>query len=343
VSRMAINVRKDGGPNTKFYDSSDTISQFDAVKSWLLKNCKKHVATDPPTGKYLSQLTVQLLQFVEDVCGNKASSPPCIRIPNKFFLDFKPGGGLCIIMNAVYKYKSEHSWRRFDFQSPSRREANIDLLKEIIAALEAASLYTAPKIFVHSSVDDDLKKSLSEVISKHGATIIENESGATHIVYDEVEFQEEYARAVMRRDKLTLFHFYSFPDSHDTWAANVDLDFDLPTSLPEETTPFKVSANWLIDLDTYNEWMNEGDYLVDDNGGKIKAAHCLSIDDMMSLNDPDRKNKKEKSSGKGKRPRSPPSPRGSRRKTGRNTGTPVPSGSVPSPAKPSKKSTDGRG
>lgn len=31
---------------------------------------------------------------------------------------------------------------------------------------------------------------------------------------------------------------------------------------------YKVSATWALDLDQYNEWMNEEDYEVDDNGQK---------------------------------------------------------------------------
>ena len=33
--------KKDGGPNLKFYESPDTVPLFDALKSWLVKNCKK--------------------------------------------------------------------------------------------------------------------------------------------------------------------------------------------------------------------------------------------------------------------------------------------------------------
>ena len=38
---MTINPRKDGGPNIKFYESSETLTQFESVRSWLLKNSKK--------------------------------------------------------------------------------------------------------------------------------------------------------------------------------------------------------------------------------------------------------------------------------------------------------------
>lgn len=127
------------------------------------------------------------------------------------------------------------------------------------------------------------------------------------------------------------------PDSHDNWVSNVDLDYDPPSSPPPaEHGATKVCANWLQDLESYNEWMNDGDYTVDDSGSKIKHPHCLSVEDTMSLADPDRKKKDVKSSSK-KRPRSPPSPRGSRRKGGRSSATPAPSSSAPSPAKPSKK------
>ena len=41
AAKMAINPRKDGGPNAKYYESPETLSQFDNVKTWLMKNAKK--------------------------------------------------------------------------------------------------------------------------------------------------------------------------------------------------------------------------------------------------------------------------------------------------------------
>lgn len=38
---MAINPRKDGGPNAKYFESTETVSQFENVKTWLMKNAKK--------------------------------------------------------------------------------------------------------------------------------------------------------------------------------------------------------------------------------------------------------------------------------------------------------------
>ena len=37
---MAVR-KKDGGPNVKYYEAADTVTQFDNVRLWLGKNYKK--------------------------------------------------------------------------------------------------------------------------------------------------------------------------------------------------------------------------------------------------------------------------------------------------------------
>ena len=39
-AKMAVR-KKDGGPNVKYFEASDTVSQFDNVRVWLGKNYKK--------------------------------------------------------------------------------------------------------------------------------------------------------------------------------------------------------------------------------------------------------------------------------------------------------------
>jgi SWI/SNF related-matrix-associated actin-dependent regulator of chromatin subfamily C len=46
-------------------------------------------------------------------------------------LDFTPEGSLCHILAAMYKFKSEQGWRRFDLTSPSKKESNIEMCKEV--------------------------------------------------------------------------------------------------------------------------------------------------------------------------------------------------------------------
>lgn len=38
---MALVKKTDGGPNQKFFEAAETVSQFDSIRSWLTRNCKK--------------------------------------------------------------------------------------------------------------------------------------------------------------------------------------------------------------------------------------------------------------------------------------------------------------
>ncbi|XP_069172419.1 SWI/SNF complex subunit SMARCC2 isoform X3 [Procambarus clarkii] len=253
---------------------------------------------------------------MEDNFGPKVTKAPMTKLPMKCFLDFKPGGGLCHILSTVYKFKSDQGWRRFDFQSPSRKDANVELFREIEKSLLSNKCWSKPSVFIHGEVDKELRNELKDIVKRHDGKIVDEEEEASHIVYDEQDpLDDEFARAAMRRDRQTLFHFYYMPDSYDSWASGVELDYDPPESPQFFDGQWKVCANWLQDLESYNEWMNEEDYEVDDNGTKKKHRGCLSVDDTMGLSDPDKKKKAKK------RPRSPPSPR-SKRKGSRNTTTP---------------------
>ena len=56
--------------------------------------------------------------------------------------------------------------------------------------------------------------------------------------------------------------------SYDVWAAEMTTDPD-PDQNEEPEGPWEVTARWLFDLDVYNEWMNEEDYLVVDDEGNV--------------------------------------------------------------------------
>ncbi|KAI5633389.1 hypothetical protein NE865_13894 [Phthorimaea operculella] len=76
-----IGPKKDGGPNVEFFQSPESLAQFDQIRVWLQKNCKKHVQTDPPTKEGLAQLVIQLIQYQENKLGKNASDPPFLRFP----------------------------------------------------------------------------------------------------------------------------------------------------------------------------------------------------------------------------------------------------------------------
>ncbi|CAI9590427.1 unnamed protein product [Staurois parvus] len=317
---MAVR-KKDGGPNVKFYESSDTISQFDNVRLWLGKNYKKYIQAEPPTNKSLSSLVVQLLQFQEEVFGKHVSNAPLTKLPMKCFLDFKVGGALCHILAAAYKFKSDQGWRRFDFQNPSRMDRNVEMFMNIEKSLVQNNCLSRPNIYLHPDIDSKLQSKLKDIVKRHQGTVTEDKSHASHVVVPvpgNLE-EEEWVRPILKRDKQVLLHWGYYPDSYDTWIAASEIEApveDAPT--PEK--PRKVHAKWILDTDSFNEWMNEEDYEVNDDRNPVARRKKISAktltDEVRSLlqspvievssPDSDRKDKKGPNYKKRKRSPSPP-------------------------------------
>uniref|UniRef100_A0A8C1I210 SWI/SNF related BAF chromatin remodeling complex subunit C2 n=1 Tax=Cyprinus carpio carpio TaxID=630221 RepID=A0A8C1I210_CYPCA len=280
---MAVR-KKDGGPNVKYFEASDTVSQFDNVRVWLGKNYKKYIQAEPPTNKSLSSLVVQLLQFQEEVFGRHVSNPPLTKLPMKCFLDFKSGGALCHILAAAYKFKSDQGWRRFDFQNPSRMDRNVEMFMTIEKSLVQNNCLSRPVIYLSSEIEPKLLGKLKDIIKRH---------------------QVLPKTIIVILDKQMLLHWGYWPDSYDTWisASEVEAAVEDP---PTAEKPRKVHAKWILDLDQFNEWMNEEDYEVGEGGPRRKRISAKTLTDEVSA--PDERRDKKPSSAK-KRKRSPsPSP-----------------------------------
>lgn len=197
------------------------------------------------------------------------------------------------------------------------------MLMEIESSLIQADIFTLPIIFIRSEVDRALASKIREIITNHQAEITEEEEDATHIVYPDVDpLPEEYARPLFRRDKNVMLHWYYFPESYDSWVPSNS--FDMPDNIPDcpgsPADRWRVSAQWVRDLDQYNEWMSEEDYEVDEQGRKKIHKLRLSVEDLMSSEgDKGRKSVQAKKQPN-KRGRSP-SPKGQKtagRKSGRS-------------------------
>uniref|UniRef100_A0A672Z6J0 SWI/SNF related, matrix associated, actin dependent regulator of chromatin subfamily c member 2 n=1 Tax=Sphaeramia orbicularis TaxID=375764 RepID=A0A672Z6J0_9TELE len=262
----AMGRKKDGGPSSKFWESSETISQLETVRLWIGKHYKKYVQNDSPSSKSLAGLVVQLLQFQEDAFGRRVNNPALTKLPAKCFLDFKAGGALCHVLGSVYKFKSEQGWRRFDLQNPSRMDRNVEMFLNVEKNLVQNNCLTRPTVFLSPDIEQKQTSKLKDIIKRHQGSISDDKSKATHLIYPSQSQQEEeeWVRPVMRKDKQVLVHWGLYPDSYDTWlsASEVDGDVEEP---PSTDRPWKVHAKWVLDTDAFNEWMNEEDYEVDEN------------------------------------------------------------------------------
>ncbi|XP_032414037.1 SWI/SNF complex subunit SMARCC1 isoform X1 [Xiphophorus hellerii] len=322
----AVARKKDGGPSTKFWESSETISQLETVRLWIGKHYKKHVQNDSPSSKSLAGLVVQLLQFQEDAFGRRVNNPPLTKLPAKCFLDFKAGGTLCHILGSVYKYKSEQGWRRFDLQNPSRMDRNVEMFLNVEKHLVQNNCLTRPLVYLSPEIEQKQVSKLKDIIKRHQGSVTDDKSKATHHIHPSLTQQEdeEWLRPVMRKDKQVLVHWGFYPDSYDTWVSAGEVDGDVEDP-PSSEKPWKVHAKWVLDTDAFNEWMNEEDYELDENKKPVSFRQKIFPKEEESSRTPDRKERKANSAGKKRRRSpSPPSTPAESRKKGGKKGNPGP-------------------
>ncbi|XP_077950772.1 SWI/SNF complex subunit SMARCC1 isoform X2 [Gasterosteus aculeatus] len=308
----AVGRKKDGGPSTKFWESSETISQFETVRQWIGKHYKKSVQNDSPSSKSLAGLVVQLLQFQEDAFGRRVNNPALTKLPAKCFLDFKAGGALCHILGSVYKFKSEQGWRRFDLQNPSRMDRNVEMFLNVEKNLVQNNCLSRPTVFLLPDIEQKQASKLKDIVKRHQGSITDDKSKATHHIYPTPSQQEEeeWLRPVMRKDKQVLVHWGLSPDSYDTWVSVSEVEADVEDP-PSADRPWKVHAKWVLDTDSFNEWMNEEDYEVDDNKKPISFRQKIFPKE-------EEERKANSASKKRRRSPSPPStPAESRKKGGK--------------------------
>uniref|UniRef100_A0A4W4DSW9 SWI/SNF related, matrix associated, actin dependent regulator of chromatin, subfamily c, member 1b n=1 Tax=Electrophorus electricus TaxID=8005 RepID=A0A4W4DSW9_ELEEL len=279
-SSSTFSRKKDGGPCSTFWESPETVSQLETVRSWVGKHYKKYIQVDAPSSKSLAGLVLQLLQFQEDTFGRRATSPDLTKLPAKCFLDMKPGGALCHIIGSVYKFKTEQGWRRFDLQNPSRVDRNVEMFISVEKTLIQNNLLSRPVVYLSPELDLKQASELHEIITRHQGSVTEDRLQATHQVYPSPTSadDEEWFRPVMWVDEHVLVHWGMYPDSYDTWVPSSDVDEGVEEpSCPGR--PWKVHARWVQDTDVFNEWMTEEDYDVDEGRRGISYRQRIYLRD----------------------------------------------------------------
>lgn len=59
---------------------------------------------------------------------------------------------------------------------------------------------------------------------------------------------------------------------------------DIPENIPPpQADVWRVEAQWVFDLNCYNEWMVEKDYQVDETGKPVPNSLGLTLDDIIQM------------------------------------------------------------
>ncbi|NXQ55918.1 SMRC2 protein, partial [Anthoscopus minutus] len=236
-------------------------------------------------------------------------------------LDFKAGGALCHILAAAYKFKSDQGWRRFDFQNPSRMDRNVEM--GVWGVLGGQRKMGGCRRGVWGALGSQRKMGgcRREVWGALGGCRTPRIRAQPGCVCP----AEEWVRPVMKRDKQVLLHWGYYPDSYDTWipASEIEASVEDP---PTPEKPRKVHAKWILDTDTFNEWMNEEDYEVTDEKSPVtrrKKISAKTLTDEVNSPDSDRRDKKGGNYKKRKRSPSPsPTPEAKKKNAKKGPSTP---------------------
>lgn len=289
--------KKDSSPSSRFWESPDTLAQLEVVRQWIGKHYKKVVLMDPPSCQALAAVTMQLLQFQEDVFGRQSTSPVLTKLPAQCFLDLRPGGGLCHILSTAYKFKADQGWRRFDLQNPSRTERNVEMFGAIERALIQNNCMSLPVVYLDPTLDQELTSRLTDIITKHQGSVTEDQILASHHIYPSPVSTEEdeWMRPVLQKDKHVLVHWGLYPDSYDSWLSSADVEGEAEEP-PHPERPWRVHARWVLDTDIFNEWMNEEDYCLDERNVPIILRQRIYLqDDQDSKSTPSKKRRRSPS------------------------------------------------
>ncbi|KAF1802866.1 hypothetical protein V8B55DRAFT_1594929 [Mucor lusitanicus] len=253
------------------FESADVVDCFTDIVKPLTQELAKQQRDITFTARDLSLLIGQLQQFQQDCLGafNRPNNAP-VRIPAKLFkvsknTPLKKDTAIYTILHSAYTFRIRHSWKRWDFGNPSKKQKNADLVQAVRTALIKKGFIHIPKIAIMDPVTDAHRKTVIAMIKRLGATYVENVDKATHILhgklheYNKSSVEEDWFRTLEKDGNMVLVHWWYYPDSFDSWLPQTQ-QFTDPEEPPEHNGSWKISVRWLQDTERFNEFMNEEDY-----------------------------------------------------------------------------------
>eukprot|EP00011_Vannellida_sp_DIVA3-517-6-12_P005024 CAMPEP_0114609804 /NCGR_PEP_ID=MMETSP0168-20121206/3274_1 /TAXON_ID=95228 ORGANISM="Vannella sp., Strain DIVA3 517/6/12" /NCGR_SAMPLE_ID=MMETSP0168 /ASSEMBLY_ACC=CAM_ASM_000044 /LENGTH=834 /DNA_ID=CAMNT_0001820727 /DNA_START=82 /DNA_END=2583 /DNA_ORIENTATION=+ len=251
-------TKKSAKVDFRAYETESVGKRFENIRKQLIVDCC-HVSL---TNANLALLTANLIQLNDDILGRDASSVTrqTTKLPMKLFHDYKPNGSVYYMV-----------WTHFQTRGTFRYTKLVDheavrLLKRFHDGLLKAGHLKYPEIVLSSEFDAATREELTALANGHGATVAKGRSATTtHVVVPEkgpvLDESKDYLRVLQTRGNLMLIHWLYHPDSYDTWLTTNDVEGTAPPPKPPPTGVQTVTAKWLKDLNVFNEWMNEQDYL----------------------------------------------------------------------------------
>ncbi|KAF8819698.1 SWIRM domain-containing protein [Cardiosporidium cionae] len=266
-----------------------TVRKYDAVVQHLLKlpNLEKETLC---SSEACAKIVAQIQIFMDQKLGYKAKSEDrfMTKIPAKLFRDYTEGGSLECILHLALQFRHDMQMmdgsvlRRFELLSEKQKLCARSLCMRLRDGLKDAGFWKAPVVYLWEDISADLMERLRDIVMKHEGVVSTDIKSASHIVLHyaakDAEDNETYAREILREGNRSFAHWWYFPESWDCWTsalATTPEQESQAVDIPPDGK-WKVGYDWLLDLDTYNEWMCELDYEIFDHPPRLLEAFAAA-------------------------------------------------------------------
>ena len=187
--------RKTGGVDLKYYEQPSTISRFENIREPLLKQLAIEQPDITFTSRDLAAFTASFQQFQEDFLGLNAPRLHGARHPTRvnaklFKTDenLTTDSSLYKIIHAASQFRIVNGWRRWDFQTPTKRDKNIEMVAYVRNALVESGVLKNPKIAFASDVSESQRNELSRIVDSLGGKFFLFFVFTSHLAWSFVSF-----------------------------------------------------------------------------------------------------------------------------------------------------------
>ena len=311
--------KRSGMPQQEIYTSVAFHQSLQPVID-RLKAEQSEVLTHFPSARELAKLVYDVLGFLESAYGRHALTKPFPKLPYYLFQDTRAHGAVDILLRAVAEHVKKvtipvHNRKKIDWTSPALRKELQELLSHVRTELVRAGCIKQFKVYFDGIKNIENLQEMKQSVTKLGGQVASHakEAGVTHIVVPNAKdmkdgretrtkdpgMDEYFWRTVAKHDGLghALVHWWYLPDSYNEFvpyaSAPEELDAD---EVPPSGRPWVLHERWVVDSDTYNEWMNEGDYETEasaEENKRLREARGPAGEGQAAANEPQRKKTKK--------------------------------------------------
>eukprot|EP00240_Pyramimonas_obovata_P013389 CAMPEP_0118928874 /NCGR_PEP_ID=MMETSP1169-20130426/6023_1 /TAXON_ID=36882 /ORGANISM="Pyramimonas obovata, Strain CCMP722" /LENGTH=253 /DNA_ID=CAMNT_0006870949 /DNA_START=78 /DNA_END=836 /DNA_ORIENTATION=- len=253
-----MGVRRKCAVRRMEYESEEMCKRFEP----LAEKVASVFPETQPDRRELSELTGQLLQFMEDHLGRESINPPFPKLPSLLFRNLSPTGPLFLILTLTLEYKKMKGWQRLDFLTSSDKEEVFELFQYLREELSRKKLLKFPKCYLQPDIDYVDVADLKEKAEKLGFTIAKTpeEKGVTHVILRDIDavkeentFNSEYCRTLEIQGNKALVHWWYWPDSYDEWIPVDNISGDPEADEEPPSGAWTVYSRWIRDSARFNE------------------------------------------------------------------------------------------